>query len=127
MSTELSEAGIDYGKAFCLSPDRAALPLTQLTADEQACVRRVGTDFERRVQAKLGFVPGDGVGYGVSGPAGGRIATLGMDAKGNVTLCLPRQRCVLVGQGPAAAAAAEETLALMGLSVGTQATSASGD
>jgi hypothetical protein len=41
-----------------------------------------------------------------------------MDAAGNVTVCLPDRRCVLVGQGTAAAVAAEEVLTLLGFSVG---------
>jgi hypothetical protein len=66
----------------------------------------------------MGFRPQDGVGYDVMTRNGGRVATLGMDIQGNVTLCLPETRCVVVGRGPEAAAAVEETLALMGLSVG---------
>jgi hypothetical protein len=117
---ELSEAGIDYGRAFCLAPDRQAVPLDQLTPDERACVTRTGLGFEERVQQRLGLVPQDGVGYPVQVPAtGARIAQLGMDAQGVVTLCLPDQRCVVVGQGPAAAAAAEETLSLLGFQVGS--------
>jgi hypothetical protein len=126
MAVELSQAGEDFGKAFCLSPDRAVLPLDQLTPEERACVTRVGTDFEARVQERMGFSPQDGVGYHVTTPAGARVATLGMDSQGNVTLCLPGQRCVVVGQGPAAAASAEETLALLGLQVGTVPTTPTG-
>jgi hypothetical protein len=116
---ELSQAGLDYGRAFCLAPDRQALPLTALTPDEQACVTRTGMGFETRVQERLGLTPTDGVAYPVEVPAtGAALARLGMDAAGVVTLCLPDQRCVVVGQGPAAAAAAEETLTLLGLTVG---------
>lgn len=126
MAVELSQAGVDFGKSFCLAPDRAALPIGQLTPEERTCVTRVGTDFEQRVQERMGFAPQDGVGYHVTTPAGARVATLGMDSQGHVTLCLPAQRCVVVGQGPAAAVAAEETLALLGLQVGTVPTSPTG-
>jgi len=119
MPEELSEAGIDYGRAFCLAPDRQAVPLDQLTPDERACVTRTGLGFEARVQQRLGMVPQDGLGYPVQVPAtGARVAQLGMDPDGTVTLCLPDRRCVVLGQGPAAAAAAEETLTLLGFQVG---------
>jgi hypothetical protein len=124
---ELTQAGEDFGRAFCLSPDRSSIPLSELTPDEQACVTRVGLDFERRVQERMGYTPqGGGIGYPVQTKGGGRIATLGMDASGNVTLCLPGERCVIVGNGAPAAAAAEETLTLLGFQVGNMPTAPTG-
>jgi hypothetical protein len=41
-----------------------------------------------------------------------------MDAEQNVLLCIPERSCAVVGQGVAAAIAAEQVLALMGLQVG---------
>lgn len=114
---ELSQAAIDYGKAFCLSPDRAGLDLAGLTDVERSCVERVAQGFESRVQERLGLAPVDGIGYPVVSPAGAKIATLGMDPQGRVTLCLPGARCVELGSGPAVAAAAEEVLSLQGFSL----------
>jgi hypothetical protein len=115
---ELSQAGLDYGRAMCLDPSRATLPLDSLTPEERACVERVGLGFEERVQQRLGAIPADGLGYPVQAPHGAAIAQLGIDPEGIVTLCLPDRRCVVVGQGPQAAVAAEETLALLGFQVG---------
>lgn len=117
---ELSQAGEDFGRAFCLAPDRQAVPLPDLTPTEQACVTRTGLGWQERVAERLGGLapPTDGIAFPVMAPTGRPVAHLSMAADGTVTLCLPQGGCAVVGQGPAAAQAAEETLTLLGLRVG---------
>jgi len=116
--SELSEAGLHYGEAWCVPEEKQGLPLAALTPDEQACVLRVGMAFQRRVDEALGAVPpGEGPAFRVSGPAGHTVALLRMDGAGNVLLCIPERTCAVVGQGVEAAVAAENTLGLLGLSV----------
>jgi len=117
---ELSPAGEDFGRAFCLAPDRQAVPLPALTPAEQACVTRTGLGWQERVQERLGggAPPTDGIAFPVTAPTGRPVAPLGMAAGGTVALCLPEGGCAVVGQGPAAAQAAEQTLALLGLTTG---------
>jgi len=114
---EVSTAALDYGRAFCLPPEREWLPLDQLSTDEAACVLRVGRSFEERVDQALGGAAPE-AGYDVRTGSGRTVARLSMDNAGNVLLCIPERACAVVGQGVQAAVAAEQTLGLMGLSVG---------
>lgn len=119
----LSEAAQDYGRAMCVPSDRQSLPLAQLTPQEQACVTGVGGRWEERVDEAFGIpYPGASVGYAVQNDAGGQIGTLRMDDQGNVLLCAQGKSCAVVGQGAAAAAAVEQALSLLGLTVGEQPT-----
>ncbi len=114
---ELSSAAENYGRAFCLDPERQSLPIEDLTPEERGCVIRTGMRFEERIQAAMGFEPQPGgVAYPVEAGTG-EVATLGMDPAGNVTLCLPGRQCVRLGHGPEVAQAAEEVLTLLGLTV----------
>lgn len=117
----LSEAAQAYGLAMCVPADRQSLPLSQLTADEQACVTGVGGRWEERVDAAFGIpYPGESMGYRVQNQAGGEVGTLRMDDQGNVLLCAQGRSCAVVGQGAGAAAAVEQALSLLGLRVGEE-------
>jgi hypothetical protein len=121
VDAEVSEAGIDFGRSMCLPPEREWLPLEQLTPDEAACALRVGRSFEERVDRALGAeAPADGPTFPVQTPSGKTVARLSMDRDGNVLLCIPDRSCAVVGEGVTAAVAAEQTLALMGLQVGSE-------
>lgn len=117
---EVSEAAVSYGRSMCLDPAREYLPLDQLTPDEVSCTMRVGRGFEAKVDAAFGAQPpAEGaVAFPVQTTAGRPVASLSMDGAGNVVLCIPDKGvCAPVGQGTAAAVAAEQTLALFGLQV----------
>lgn len=117
---ELSKFGQDYGAAVCLAPDRAGLPLDQLTPAEQACVTRVGLGVEARVEARFGVDAGTSAPpplrrYAVTGPAGQPLGTLTF-AGGAVNWCVPREapNCGPVGYGHDGLHAALRMLDLLG-------------
>lgn len=120
---ELSSAGQNYGAAMCLAPDRASVPFSQLTADEQTCVRAVGTRWEADVDRALGYggapAPPDLRRATLQGAAG-RLGTLTY-ADGVVTVCwdVPTDagasRCQAVGSGLDAFQAVRATLGHFGV------------
>jgi hypothetical protein len=131
MPEELSLAGADYGRAFCLSPDRASLPFPELSAVEQQCVRTVGLRFQEDVERRLGLAgpPGSTADppviqrLQVTGPTGQTVGHVTF-ADGAVTLCLrherptatgqPAKACDLVGFGMDGFYAVQETLEHLG-------------
>lgn len=119
MAEEVSQAAQDYGRAFCVDPAREWLPLDQLTTDEAACVMRVGRSFEAKIDQSLGAIPPVAVAtaFPVQTAGGKRVASLSMAPDGTVLVCTDTA-CAPVGEGVAAAIAAEQVLGLMGLQVG---------
>jgi len=117
----LSKWGRDYGAALCLAPDRAGLPLADLTDAERACVTRVGTRAEEHLDAHFG-VTVDPVAppiarYRVTNAAGSDLGTLTF-AGGAVNWCVPRDTgptCGLVGYGHDGLAAALAMLRTLGM------------
>lgn len=126
MADTLSEAALDYGRAFCVPDTEAGVPFNQLPAEQQACVTRVGTTWATKVEQAMGAgtistpVPAipEVIRGTVSGPTGTELGTVTY-ADGTVTLCLTPQsgtrQCTVVGSGHDAYEAAVETLKLMGL------------
>ena len=116
---ELSKWGRDYGAAVCLAPDRAGLPLDQLTPAEAACVTRVGLGVETRFVERLGTTapsaPPPVARYAVTGPQGQPCGTITF-AGGAVNWCVPREapNCGPVGYGHDGLHAALRMLDLLG-------------
>ena len=126
---ELSSAGADYGRAFCLSPDRAALPTAQLAPQEVQCIDTVGLRFQDDVDKALGLGGGGLVTdppliqrLTVTGPQGTAVGSLTF-ADGSVTFCQQKdstaKRCALVGYGLDGFHAAHDILAALGFQVHT--------
>lgn len=122
----LGEAGLHFGQAFCVPPERRGLPLEQLTPEEQRCVQTVGMGWERRVEAALGLggSPPLVVHQELRGVTQRPIGSLTY-ADGVVTLCLtgprqdteaaPAERCLVVGHGVDALVATQKILDLLGI------------
>lgn len=123
--SELSSAGADYGRAFCLSPDRAALPAAQLAPQEVQCIDTVGLRFQDDVDKALG-VGGPVTDppliqrLTVTGPQGAAVGSLTF-ADGSVTFCQQKdstaKRCALVGYGLDGFHAAHDLLEALGFQV----------
>lgn len=121
----LSEAALDYGRAFCVPVTEAGLPLDQLPPDQQACVRQVGETWAQKVEARMGAgadltpEPPAVQMATVAGPQGAQVASVSF-VDGAVTLCTgPREHavCNLVGYGRDALDAAVAVLRQLGLQV----------
>lgn len=107
-SNGLSEAGEDFGLAFCVPDSMSATPLEQLPPEMQTCVNRVGAKFQEDVDQKMGFNGGQVADtpliqrFTVTGPQGSQVGTLTF-ADGAVTYCATpeaaKQACGLVGYG----------------------------
>lgn len=125
MPQGLSEAGADYGRAFCVPADRGATPFDQLPPTEQQCVIAVGGKFQADVERKLGGgsrldAPPVIQRVTVTGPTGAQTGTVTF-ADGAVTLCLQKdpatKACDLVGFGLDGFYAAQDTLQALGFRV----------
>jgi len=127
MADNLSEAALDYGRAFCVPVTEAGVPFDQLPPDQQACVRRVGETWAQKVEARMGAGVDSGLtpetpevrATNVVGPTGQQVASLTF-VDGAVTLCLgpaDKRVCNLVGYGRDAYDAAKQVLTQLGLQV----------
>lgn len=126
MVETLSEAALDYGRAFCVPESESGVPFTQLPTDQQTCVARVGETWANKVEQKMG----GGLPAAIpvirrttlGGPQGQSVGTLTF-ADGAVTLCMTPQgqpgtgSCQVVGWGHDAFDAARQTLQALGVSV----------
>lgn len=130
MPENLSTAGMDYGRAFCVPDDKKTVPFDQLTPDEQACTIRVGDGWEQKTIARLGGVANPVAipvveRFTLTGHQDNPIGTLTF-ADGAVTVCFTPQgtqgpnQCQVVGFGHEALDAARAVLQTMG--VGNRAT-----
>ena len=125
MPENLSTAGMDYGRAFCVPDDKKTVPFDQLTPEEQACTIRVGTEWEQKTIARLGGVANPVAvpvveRFTLTGHQGHPIGTLTF-ADGTVTVCYtpsadPQARqCQVVGFGHDALDAAKSVLQTLGV------------
>jgi len=118
---ELSAWGRHFGKALCLSPERAALPFESLSPEEQACVRQVGLSAETKLEEHFGAlaVPNPvQITYRLTAQDGTQVGELRY-VDGLASLCVetPRQgqRCQILGDGPGAVNAALTVLEALGI------------
>lgn len=115
MADELGPAGEHFGRAFCVSPERQGLSFEHLTPEEQACVRRVGLGWERRVEQALSAEPSTHSSYAVR-RSGVTVGSLSIN-DGNVVLCLFDRPCKAIGEGQDALSGARHALLEMGFEV----------
>ena len=115
---ELSKWGEHFGQALCLSPERAVLPLDELTPSERQCVEQVGLSAQRSAEEKRGAPsPTPVATYSLRGNTGevGQLKYV----DGVVSLCLHdahgQQHCQVIGDGSDAVAAAVNVLRLFGI------------